>query len=76
MLSLKLAKYKKAKIYLVCTPNDKIKKKIALKNKVSKIYNSNKDYVKQILNDTNQEGIDLQLILLEELKKHFKTQLL
>lgn len=59
LLSLKIAKYKKAKIFLVCTPNDKIQKKIALKNKVKKIYFTDTDYVKSILRDTKQQGIDL-----------------
>lgn len=59
LLSLKIAKYKKAKIFLVCTPQDKMQIKIAKKNKVSKIYLSNTDYVKKILSDTNQQGIDL-----------------
>ena len=36
LLSLKIAHFKKAKIFLVCTPKDKIQKKIAIKNKVSK----------------------------------------
>ena len=59
LLSLKLAKYKKARIFLVCTPEDKMQKEIAKKNKVSKIYLSNVDYVKKILKDTNQQGVDL-----------------
>jgi|TARA_B100001121_G_C18684415_1_gene620038 L-iditol 2-dehydrogenase len=59
LLSLKIAHFKKAKIFLVCTPKDKIQKKIAIKNKVSKIYFNNIDYVKKILDDTNQEGVDL-----------------
>ena len=59
LLSLKLAKYKKARIFLVCTPEDKMQKEIARKNKVSKIYLSNVDYVKKILKDTNQQGVDL-----------------
>tara|TARA_A100001015_G_scaffold316978_2_gene432666 strand:+ start:2200 stop:3252 length:1053 start_codon:yes stop_codon:yes gene_type:complete len=75
LLSLKLAKYKKAKIYLVCTPNDKIQKNIALKNKVSKIYNSNKDYVKQILNDTKQEGIDLIIDTVGGVEKTFQDSI-
>lgn len=59
LLSLKIAKYKKAKIYMVCTPDDRIQKKIAIKNKVKKIYFNNTDYVKSILKDTKQQGIDL-----------------
>jgi L-iditol 2-dehydrogenase len=59
LLSLKLAKYKKSKIFLVCTPQDKIQKEIAKKNKVSNIYFNNCDYVKKILRDTNNQGVDL-----------------
>ena len=59
MLSLKIANLMRAKIYLICTPEDKMQKKIALKNKVSNIYLSNTNYVKKILKDTNQQGVDL-----------------
>ena len=59
MLSLKIANLMRAKIYLICTPEDKMQRKIALKNKVSNIYLSNTNYVKKILKDTNQQGVDL-----------------
>tara|TARA_A100001388_G_scaffold277355_1_gene268163 strand:+ start:1609 stop:2661 length:1053 start_codon:yes stop_codon:yes gene_type:complete len=72
LLSLKIAKYKKAKIFLVCTPQDKIQKKIAKKNKVSNIYLSNTDYVKKILKDTNQQGIDLVIDTVGGVDKTFQ----
>ena len=59
LLSLKLARYKKSKIFLVCTPKDKIQIKIAKKNGVKNIYLTNTDYVKKILNDTKNQGLDL-----------------
>ncbi len=59
LLSLKIANYKKAKVFLVCTPEDKMQKSIAIKNNVKNIYFNNTDYVKKILKKTNEKGVDL-----------------
>ena len=59
LLCLKLAKFKKAKIFLVCTPKDKMQKNIAKKNGVKNIYLNNSNYLERILDETNQQGIDL-----------------
>ncbi len=59
LLSLKIAKYKKAKVFLICTPEDKIQKNIAVKNGVKKIFFNNSDYFNKIMKITKDQGLDL-----------------
>tara|TARA_B100001057_G_scaffold475067_1_gene541444 strand:- start:236 stop:1288 length:1053 start_codon:yes stop_codon:yes gene_type:complete len=59
LLCLKLANFRAAKIFLICTPEDKMQRKIAKKNGAKNIYLNNTNYVKKILNETKQLGVDL-----------------
>ena len=74
-MSVKIAKYKKAKIYLVCTALDKNQIKLAKKIGVTKVYFSNQNYVKKILNDTNNEGIDLVIDTVGGVDKTFQDSI-
>ena len=72
LLCLKLAKFKKCKIFLVCTAKDKIQKDIAKKNGVKNIYNNNTNYIEKVFKNTNQQGVDLVVDTVGGIDKTFE----
>lgn len=59
LLCLKIAVFKKAKVILICTKNDKLQVKIAKKNRVKKIFFNDQNYLKKVLRYTKNLGVDL-----------------
>lgn len=59
LISLKLAKYQKAKVIIVGHKIDKLQLKLAKKNGAFKVFYSNQDYVKSINKITKNNGVKL-----------------
>ena len=75
LLCLKIAIYKKAKVFLICTSKDKIQKKIAKNNRVSKIFLNNDNYINKINKLTNNVGVDLVIDSVGGINKTFEDSI-